>query len=78
MKNQIRLHLEGERYGKLVVMEEAEPNSERSKTPLHFTTTLLTVRIFLLRYNKCLHCICTRNIAIIYTLSHAKHRYDLR
>lgn len=24
MKNQIRLHLEGERYGKLVVMEEAE------------------------------------------------------
>ena len=25
MKNQIRLHLEGERYGKLVVMEEAEP-----------------------------------------------------
>lgn len=25
MKNQIRLHLEGERYGKLVVTEEAEP-----------------------------------------------------
>lgn len=25
MKNQIRLHLEGERYGKLVVVEEAEP-----------------------------------------------------
>lgn len=25
MKHQIRLHLEGERYGKLVVMEEAEP-----------------------------------------------------
>ena len=34
MKNQIRLHLEGERYGKLVVTEEAEPiYPMRRKTP---------------------------------------------
>nr|DAM11029.1 MAG TPA: hypothetical protein [Caudoviricetes sp.] len=48
----------------------------RIKTPPHFTITLLTVRIFLFRYGKCPHCIRTRDIAIINTLSHAKHRYN--
>lgn len=41
-------------------------------------TTLLTARILLLGYSKCLHCICTRNITIINAFSHTKHRYNLR